>query len=161
MERKLTQKPAYSLRTATDADHSAIYDVLEEVGSEIPIELSDETRAAAEYEIVTCCASGRSLVAIDDHQNVVGFALARPDLHTRGAVSLRYIGVSKDWRKSGIFAALTGQLLKAGAPLVTTVLTGNKSRMVELLTKKGFVQTAKKESEANFRWDPAPPKAPY
>ena len=48
--------------------------------------------------------------------------LAKPDIHEQGAISLRYVGVSKDFRQQGIFAALMEKLKANGVPLTASVL---------------------------------------
>jgi hypothetical protein len=61
--------------------------------------------------VAECCASGESLVAVAGNGTVVGFVLAKPDRLERffkknQALSLRYIGVNKVWRRHGIFSGL-------------------------------------------------------
>jgi hypothetical protein len=92
-------------RVASRDYETDIFAVLEEVAPEIPVLLDTPARQdAIRGIIVECRKSGKSWVAVDANGTVVGFALARPDLHEAGAISLRYVGVSGNSRRRGIFA---------------------------------------------------------
>ena len=98
--------------------------------------------------IEDCCVSGKSWVALDTADTVVGFVLAKPDNLERikfknGAVSVRYIGVSKASRGQGISGALMEKLKGKGVPLTASVLRNNKSDMVNRLSKIGFTKKEK------------------
>ena len=81
-----------------------------------------------------------SWVAVDENSKVVGFALARPDFHEDGAISLRYIGVSKNARQCGICSTFIEKLRTNNVPLTASVLHNNRSQMAERLVKKGFAK---------------------
>jgi hypothetical protein len=98
----MTDTPEY--RVANGDDAVGILTVLQEVAPEIPLSLdTSEHQEAMQPIIAECCASGESLVAVDADGTVFGFVLAKPDrlerfFHKNQALSLRYIGVSKNWR---------------------------------------------------------------
>jgi N-acetylglutamate synthase-like GNAT family acetyltransferase len=152
------------LRSANDDDHTDILTVLEEVAPEIPTLIdTDDTKEKIKTIIAECCASAESMVAVDGDGKVVGFVLAKPDrlerfLHKNKAISLRYIGVSKDWRERGIFADLMAAYTAKKVPLTASVLAGNQSSMVRRLTDMGFAKVDKdKDSnsrETELRWQP-------
>ena len=139
-------------RVVVRDDDTNILAVLEEVATEIPIPL--ENQDAIKTIIIQCRESGKSWVAVDAKGIVVGFALAKPDLHQRGAISLRYIGVSKESRGFGISAVLIEKLKTEGVPLTASVLHTNQSNMASRLVKDGFTKTGANETETQFRWDP-------
>jgi hypothetical protein len=97
----------------------------------------------------------------DDSCTVVGFALVKPDVFERAlnknnALSLRYVGVSKNSRQRGIFAALMENLtVGKSAPLNASVLHENKSAMADRLVKIGFEKVADDDKKADYRWSPA------
>jgi hypothetical protein len=98
---------ALKYRVANGEDHTDILAVLEEVAPEIPVSLdTPANQEIIKAIIVQCCASGDSCVAVDADDQIVGFVLAKPDIHDSQAISLRYIGVSKNSRQCGIFSAL-------------------------------------------------------
>jgi N-acetylglutamate synthase-like GNAT family acetyltransferase len=151
---------AFGCRLATDDDHTDILDILEEVAPEIPVSLDTTQRKdAIKAVIVDCCASGESMVAVDGAGNVIGFVLAKPDHmerfdHDNQAVSLRYIGVGKGWRRRGVFAALLANYTAKHEPLTASVLHGNKSAMAARLAKAGFTTVNADSHETKLKRQP-------
>ncbi|WP_346659352.1 GNAT family N-acetyltransferase [Bradyrhizobium sp. 164] len=149
----------FSLRKATDNDHTDILAVLEQVAPQIPVSLEGSQRQdAIKQIIIECCASGESLVACDEQGAVVGFVLAKPDRGERffrdnGACSLRYIGVASAAQGRGIFSAMLKEMKAAGEPLTAEVLNGNQAGMADRLKRAGFVETKSDEREKAFRWE--------
>jgi hypothetical protein len=110
-------------RTATVNEETDMYSVIEEVAEEVPVLLDIEGRKLAMQSIIVeCHQSGKSWVAVNSAGEVVGCALARPNIHENGAISLRYIGVRKNSRDQVIFTAMMGKLKAEGAPLTAAVL---------------------------------------
>jgi N-acetylglutamate synthase-like GNAT family acetyltransferase len=147
----------FECRMASRDDETDILAVLEEVAPEIPVSLdTPESQEKIKTVITQCHASGESWVAIDADGTVVGFALAKLDLHERGAISLRYIGVSGKSRRRGIFATFMEKLKAKDAPLTASVLHTNKSAMADRLVKNGFTKVGSDATETKLRW--VPPK---
>lgn len=151
----MTDDSNVDYRIAVRDDETDILALLEEVAPEIPVSLDGPQRQQAIQEIIIRCReSGKSWVALDADGKVVGFALVYPDVHEPPAISLRYIGVSKDSRQRGIFGVFMGKLKANGAPLTATVLNDNQSGMADRLAKIGFTETETLSNQAKFRWDP-------
>ena len=147
--------PTFEYRVASSHDETDMYEVIEEVAPEIPVLLDTEGRQnAMRGIIVECHRSGKSWVAVDANGKVVGCVLARSDFHEDGALSLRYIGVSKDSRRHGISAALIEKLKTEGLPLTASVLRANKSSMATRLAENGFTEEGTNDTETKFRWNP-------
>jgi ribosomal protein S18 acetylase RimI-like enzyme len=150
----------FEYRVASNNDETDILTVLEEVAPEIPVLLdTPERQDAIRGIIVECHKSGESWVAVDADGTVVGFVLAKPDVLERfhrknKAVSLRYIGVSRDSRRCGIFVALMEELKAKGVPLTTNVLHTNQSAMADRLVKIGFTKVESDAKETRLRWNP-------
>jgi hypothetical protein len=108
--------------------------------------------------IEECHTSGKSWVATDKDGTVVGFALARGDFHDPPAISLRYIGVSANSRRSGIFATLMNKLKANGVPLTASVLHSNRSDMANRLVKIGFTKVGSDTKQTKFKWSSMPRK---
>ncbi len=90
-----------------------------------------ERQEAMEAIVAECCASGESLVAVAGNGTVVGFVLAKPDRLERffkknQALSLRYIGVNKVWRRHGIFSGLMEKSMAKGVPLTASLTHQSK-----------------------------------
>jgi hypothetical protein len=129
--------------------------VLEEVAPEIQVRLdTPEARDRMATEIVQCHKSGQSWVAVANDGRIVGVALARPDFHEQGAISLRYIGVSKDSRRNRVYSSLIEKLKVNGVPITASVLHNNRSGMGRLLVKDGFTKVDSDDNETRYRWNP-------
>jgi N-acetylglutamate synthase-like GNAT family acetyltransferase len=155
----MTELPkTFQYRQANQYDGTGICSVLEEAAPEIQISLdTEEVQGRMITEILQCVRSGKSLVAVDESGQIVGVALARPDFHEHGAISLRYLAVSKDSRRNGVSSSLMEKLKANAVPLTTSVLDNNLSGMAERLPKSGFTKVKSVGNETQFRWDP--PKA--
>jgi hypothetical protein len=143
-------------RIASYDDETNILDVLTEVAPEIPVSFdASDSQDPIRTVIIQCRQSGNSWVAVDAAGTVVGVALAKPDLHEQQpAISLRYIGVSKNSRGRGIFYTFMEKLKANGVPLTASVLHGNQSGMVDHLVKIGFAKKGSDDKETKLRWDP-------
>ena len=153
----MSEAPHFSVRKAVTNDHSFILEILQEVAAEIPVKLdSSEAIDAIKNIIVECCDSGDSLVACDQDENVIGFILAKPDIHEFDrALSMRYMGISNASRGKGVMSTLVDTMKSEGVPLTADVLTGNKSAMSDRLLHAGFLETCANEKQRQFRWAPA------
>lgn len=155
-----TNDPADEYRVANSGDASGILTVLQEVAPEIPVLLdTPERQGIIRHIIAECCESGESWVAVDAEGAVIGFVLAKPDLlerfrHSNQAISLRYIGVNRNSRRRGIFAALMEKLKINGVPLTASVLHTNQSAMADRLVKLGFTKLESDDKEVRLRWAP-------
>ena len=143
-------------RIATRSDETDVLAVLEEVAPEVPVSLEGaESQGKIQTLIRQGHASGKSWVAVDESDKVVGFALARPDAHEgKAAVYLNYVGVSAASRKQGVFAGLMQKLKAGGVAITADVLNGNKSTMVDRLTKIGFTQISADDQQTKLAWSP-------
>src|ERR1700693_2724252 len=114
-------------RLAGFDDETDILDVLEEVAPEIPVRLDGSERQSKINTIITQChRSGKSWVAVDANDRVVGFVLARPDAYDgQTAISVSYVGVRTDSRRRKIFSTLMEKLKANGVPLTASVLHDN------------------------------------
>jgi N-acetylglutamate synthase-like GNAT family acetyltransferase len=104
-----------------------------------------------------CCDSGKSWVAVDAGEKLVGFVLARKDIHDQKAIALLYIGVSPASRTRKIFSTLLDKLKANGAPLTATVLHSNQSAMADHLAKRGFAEVVRDDKQTKLRWQKPKP----
>jgi hypothetical protein len=147
----------FEYRIATNNDEAGILTVLTEVAPEIPVELDGPERQAKIWtEIVQCCKSGKSLVAVEADGKVVGFILARPDAYeNKAAIQMPYGGVTAAFRCRKIFSALVEKLKANGVPLIAHVLHDNKSDMENTLMKRGFTEIDYNAKQKKYLWLPA------
>jgi len=126
-------------RKANNGDVRGIFAILQEVAPEIPLSLdTPESQEVMQFIIAECCASGESWVAVGTDGAIVGLALVKPDrherfLHENEALSVRYIGVSGNRRRHGIFHGLMAKLMGKEVPLTATVLHANRCGMADRL----------------------------
>ena len=140
-------------RVATGNDETDILAVLEEVAPEIPasVDASDSLDPITGI-IRECCQSGKSWVAVDADNSVIGFVLARKDIHEQQALALLYIGVSVNSRRRGIFGTLMEKLKANGVPLTARVRHDNQSAMSDILLSMGFTKVGSDANETKLRW---------
>lgn len=142
-------------RLAVEDDEFEILDLYKEVAPEIPVPLENpKTEDAMITEIVQC--RNQSWVAVDPNGKVVGFALARLDLHEKNsATALKCIGVEESSRGCGISSNLINKLKAKGLPVTASVLHDNKSAMAERLLGAGFTEKESDyEGETKYQWNP-------
>jgi len=133
--------------------------VLEEVAPEVPLHLTPKAREIISGRIAQCCSTAQSCVAVDPPGGVVGFLLAEPDKmellhHDNHALRLPYGGVTKSWRKRGVFHKLIETVMSRQVPLTATVNRSNRCGMAARLTKIGFTKIGSTGQDDQFRWQP-------
>jgi hypothetical protein len=95
---------------------------------------------------------GRSWVAVDAANSVIGVVLARKDIHERQALALPYTTVSVNSRRRGIFATLMEKVKANGVPLTARVRHDNQSAMSDILVSMGFMKVGSDANETKLRW---------
>jgi ribosomal protein S18 acetylase RimI-like enzyme len=91
-------------------------------------------------------------------RRVVGFVLARPDVHdSQAAIYMDYIGVRTDSRRRKIFSTLMEKMKANDVPLIANVLHDNHSSMVDNLENVGFTKigTEFDAKQTKLVWSPA------
>jgi len=143
-------------RVAVRDDETDILAVLEEVAPEIPVRRDGEERQEKiRTVIIQSQKSGKSWVAVNADDTVVGFVLARRSIRDgQVVISVQYAGVSADSRGRGIFPTLMEKLKANDVPLTATVLHNNQSGMADHLVKIGFTKMESDAKQAYFRWSP-------
>jgi hypothetical protein len=64
------------------------------------------------------------------------------------------VGVGKQSRQQGIFAALMDELLSQRVPVTAEVLHTNQSNMSDRLTSLGYEVTEADDKQTKLRWTP-------
>ena len=147
-------------RTAGLDEAADILAVLLELAPEIPVQVEPLEREEALYALIRNCArSGESWVALDEAGRIVGVLLAEPSQARRHyaeheILELRYGGVVKAHRHTGVFTGLVERVLARLVPVLATVSPANQSGAVRLLVKLGFENIGSPGGEQRLRWNP-------
>lgn len=152
-----------SLRAASLADLKEIWGLLREVAADIPYPLENE--AAQENvlsELMACCTSGLSPVAVGGTKEIAGALLVRRDDFEWGfrngeAVHISYAAVAPAHREQGVLRALLSKVQEQKVPVFASVKNGNKLGIAEELAKLGFTHECTAQSGWGdlYRWQPA------
>ena len=147
-------------RTAGLDEAADILAVLLELAPEIPVQVEPLEREEALYALIRNCArSGESWVALDEAGRIVGVLLAEPSQARRHyaeheILELRYGGVVKAHRHTGVFTELVERVLARLVPVLATVSPANQSGAVRILVKLGFENIGSPGGEQRLRWNP-------
>lgn len=153
-----------SQRTASLGDVKEVWRLLRSVATDIPFDLGSESmQENVLTEIMACCTSGLSTIAVGEDQAVVGTLLARRDDFDWGfrngdAVRVSYAAIASGRRNEGILRGLLAQIQERRVPLLASVKSGDQFGLAAELQELGFVQeTAAQSSRGDlYRWQPSP-----
>ena len=122
-------------RAASLEDLRGIWGLLQQVASDIPADLRSEAEQENILtEIMACCTSGFSPIAVDKDKAIVGALLVRRDDFEWGfknsrAVHISYAAIAPGHRDQGVCAALVTEIQERRAPVFASVKSGNQSRV--------------------------------
>jgi hypothetical protein len=149
-------------RSASLKDLKDIWGLMKGVSGDIPFDLSSE--AAQESllsEIMSCCTSGLSPVALGEDKSVVGALLVRRDdfewgFRNSDAIHLSYAAIASSHKDKGILGSLIASLQEQKVPIFASVKSGNQFGLADELVKLGFVHECKAESGWGdlYKWQP-------
>ncbi|HUI22062.1 MAG TPA: hypothetical protein VLZ74_13590 [Methylocella sp.] len=131
-------------RAASLGDLRDIWGLLREVATSIPVDLANEaTQENVLSELMACCTSGLSPIALDKEKGVVGALLARRDdfewcFKNSDAIHISYAAIAPSHRDQGVFAALVSEIQGRKAPVFASVKSGNEFGLADELKKLGF-----------------------
>lgn len=149
-------------RAASLADLKDIWGLMKQVAGDIPFDL--ETEAAQESlltEIMSCCTSGLSPVALDEDRSVVGALLVRRDdfewgFRNSDAIHLSYAAIASSCKDNGVLASLIAKIQEQKVPIFASVKSGNKFALADELVKRGFAHECRAASGWGdlYKWRP-------
>jgi ribosomal protein S18 acetylase RimI-like enzyme len=151
-------------RVASLSDLKSIWGLMRQVAPCIPFDLDSE--AAQENllsELMACCTSGLSPVAVGDDKTIVGALLVRRDDFEWGfrngdAVHVSYAAVAPSHRDQGVLRALLTEIQSRKVPVFASVKSGNQLGLSDELKALGFAQECAAENGWGdlYKWQPAP-----
>ncbi len=151
-------------RMASLGDLKDIWGLIRLVAADIPFEVENE--AAQEgvlSELMACCASGLSAVAVGEDKAIIGALLVRRDdfewgLRNSKAVHVSYAAVAPSHRDQGVLRALVAELQQRAVPVIASVKSGNQLGLADDLKQLGFAHAAAAASGWGdlYQWRPTP-----
>ncbi len=149
-------------RTASLGDIKNIWSLMRQVAGDIPFDLASEAaQDCILTEVMACCTSGLSQVAVGEDKAIVGAVLVRRDdldwgLRNGDALHVSYAAVAPDHRDRGLLRALVGGIQERKVPVFASVKAGNGFALADELQTLGFTHecTARSGWGDLYRWQP-------
>ena len=141
-------------RAASLGDLKDIWGLMRQVASEIPFELDSEaSQESVLSELMACCTSGLSPVALGDDKAIIGALLVRRDDFEWGfrnseAVHVSYAAIAPSHRDQGVLRALVAEIQGRNVPVLASVRSGNQLGLADELKDLGFAH----ESAVTSGW---------
>jgi len=149
-------------RQASLGDLKNMWALLRQAASDIPFALDSEAaQESVLSELMACCTSGLSPLAVDADQSIVGALLVRRDDFEWGfrngtAVHVAYAAVAPSHQDKSVLRALLAQVQSRKAPIFASVKSGDKLGLAAELEALGFSHDRAAASEDLYKWEPAP-----
>jgi ribosomal protein S18 acetylase RimI-like enzyme len=148
-------------RAASLGDLKDIWGLMGRVAADVPFDFKNEAEQESVLsELMACCISGLSPIAIGADKSVVGALLVRRDdfewgLRNSNAVHLAYAAIAPEHRDNGVLQALVSELQSRKVPVFASVKAGNQS-LADALQKLGFAHecTAASGWGDLYKWQP-------
>jgi hypothetical protein len=131
-------------RAASLGDLKDIWGLVRQVAGDIPFDL--ESEAAQESllsELMACCTSGLSPVAVDKDKAIVAALLVRRDdfewgFRNSDAVHVSYAAIAPSCKSDGLLEILVTEIQGRKVPVFVSVKSGNQIGLAEELERLGF-----------------------
>jgi len=149
-------------RTASLSDLKDVWGLLREAAAEIPFDLENEAaHESVLSELMACCTSGMSPIAVDGRA-IVGALLARRDDFEWGfcnnaAIHVSYAAIAPNYKDNGLLKVLVTELKGRKVPVLVSVKSGNRLGLVDELKALGFTHECSAESGWGdlYKWQPS------
>lgn len=150
-------------RTASLADLQGIWGLLRQVSADVPFEIdSEREQESILSELMACCTSGLSPIAVDGEKGIVGVLLARRDdlewgLRNKAAIHVAYAAVAPSFRATDLFAKLLTEVKERKVSVFASVKAGERQGFADALGREGFTHEIKALSGWGdlYQWMPA------
>lgn len=149
-------------RSATLSDLKEIWGLVKGAAAEIPFEAGSEAaQESVLSELMMCCTSELSQVAVGEEKTIVGALLVRRDdfecgLRNSGAVHVTYAAVAPSHKDEGILEVLVANIQELKVPVLFSLKRGTQTAQAGQLEKLGFSHecTAGNGWGDLYRWNP-------
>jgi ribosomal protein S18 acetylase RimI-like enzyme len=148
-------------RAASLGDLKDIWGLMGRVAADVPFDFKNEAEQESVLsELMACCISGLSPIAIGADKSVVGALLVRRDdfewgLRNSNAVHLAYAAIAPEHRDNGVLQTLVSEVQSRKVPVFASVKAGNEG-LADALQKLGFAHecTATSGWGDLYKWQP-------
>ncbi len=155
---------ATAQRAASLNDLKDIWGLMREVSGDVPFNVESEAEQHSVLsELMACCTSGLSPVAVGDDKAIVGALLVRRDdfewcLRNSDAVHVSYAAIAPSYRDQGVLRSLVADIQERKVPIFVSVKTGNQLGLADQLKELGFAHecTAASGWGELYKWQPTP-----
>ncbi|MDQ0505258.1 hypothetical protein [Xanthobacter agilis] len=149
-------------RRASLADVQGIWGLLRQVSADVPFALDSELEQESILsELVACCTSGLTPIAVDNEKGIVGALLARRDdlewgLRNNPAIHVAYAAMAPGFRDPDLFAQLLGAVTGQKVSVFASVKAGEQQGFATALSAQGFTHeiTAANGWGDLYQWTP-------
>lgn len=149
-------------RTAELTDLKDIWNLMREVAAEVPFDLADEkAQQSVLSELVRCCTSGISRVAVGPGKAIVGAVMARRDdlewgIRNADVPHIIYVAVAPSAKGNGVLKGLVTGVQDGKLPVYASVKNGEQIGLADQLKELGFALecTAANGWGDLYRWQP-------
>jgi len=149
-------------RPASLGDLKGTWGLMKQVATDIPVELGSEAaQESVLSELMACCTSGLSPVALGEDKAIIGAVLVRRDdfqwgFRNGGAVHISYAAVAPNYRDQGVLRALVSEVQQRKVPIDARVKGGNQFGLGDELKALGFAhETAAADGWGDlYKWQP-------
>jgi hypothetical protein len=149
-------------RTAELTDLKNIWNLIREVAAEVPFDLANErAQQSILSELMCCCTSGISLVAVGPDKAIVGAVMARRDdlewgIGNNNVAHIIYAAVAPSAKGNGLLKGLVTGVQNGKVPVYASVKSGEQQGLADQLKELGFALecTAANGWGDLYRWQP-------
>jgi hypothetical protein len=149
-------------RTAELTDLKDIWNLLREVAGDVPFDLANEkAQQNVLTELMCCCTSGLSLVAVGPDKAIVGAVMARRDdlewgVRNGNVAHIIYAAVAPSAKGNGLLKGLVTGVQDGKVPVYASVKSGEQFGLADQLKELGFALecTAVNGWGDLYRWQP-------
>ncbi len=154
---ELTQRAA-SLR-----DFKDIWGLMGRVAADAPFDFKSEAEQESILsELMACCISGLSPIAVSEDKTIVGALLVRRDDFEWGfrnskAIHVSYAAVAPSHRGNGVLKALVAEIQLQKVTVFASVKAGNQCGLADALKELGFAHECAAAGRWGdlYKWQPA------
>lgn len=150
-------------RAASLGDFKDIWGLMGRVAADVPFDFKSECEQESILsEIMACCISGLSPIAVGEDKAIVGVLLVRRDDFEWGfrngdAIHVSYAAIAPDHRDEGVLQALVAEIQQRKVPVFASVKAGNQFGLADELKKLGFAHECAATSGWGdlYKWQPS------
>ena len=149
-------------RTAEITDLKDIWNLIREVAADVPFDLANErAQQSILSELMCCCTSGISVVAVGPDKAIVGAVMARRDdlewgVGNKNVAHIIYAAVAPSAKGNGVLKGLVSGVQEGKVPVYASVKSGELLGLADQLKELGFAHecTAGNGWGDLYRWQP-------